>query len=284
MVRIITDSAADFEPEELKNMDITCIPLPVMFDGVEYYENVDLSKERFYQLLAESSEFPKTSQASPQILLELFEQAQNSGDEAIYITLSSGLSGTYQSACMTQSSFDHEGLYVVDSLNATGGQRLIVEHAVKLRDAGKTAGQIAAELEKLRERVMLYACMDTMEYLYRGGRISHTTYKLGSLAQIKPIISIDHEGRVAVPAKAMGMRKGMDFMCKRLDSQKPDKTYPLYVMYTHDRSNGEALAQRVRAMGFAVPEDRIINVGAAIGSHIGPNACGLVYISDAGAE
>ena len=132
-------------------------------------------------------------------------------------------------------------------------------------------------MESIRDRVVLYACMDTLEYLYRGGRISHTVYAIGSLAQIKPIITIDTEGKVEVPAKAMGMRKGMDYLCKRLEHQKPDPAFPVYAMYTENRQGGEALAKKMSSMGVDVKD--ILNVGAAIGSHIGPDACGLVYIA-----
>ena len=280
MVRIITDSAADFEPFELDKLGISCIPLTVIFDEQEYQENSDLSKKKFYELLLASGNPPKTAQASPQILMDLFEEAHAQGDEAIYICLSSALSGTYQSAVMTKNLLGYDSCHVFDSRNATGGQRMILEQAAKLRDAGKSASEIIAELEQLRSRVVLYACMDTLEYLYKGGRISHTTYKLGTLANIKPIIKVDAQGRVEVPAKAMGMRKGMDFLCKRPGIQKPDVAYPLYVMYTNNRSVGEQLAKHLSSAGWEVPDDRIIQVGAAIGSHIGPDACGLVYIAE----
>ena len=105
-------------------------------------------------------------------------------------------------------------------------------------------------------------------------------YKLGTLAQVKPIIRVSEEGKVEVPAKAMGMKKGMDYLCKRLEERKPDADFPVYVMYTADRANGVTLAEKFRAMGYEIPDARIINVGAAIGSHIGPNACGMVYISE----
>lgn len=277
MIRIVTDSAADFEPWELEKQQITCIPLTVMFGETEYQENVNLTKDQFYQLL-DSGEYPKTAQASPQLLLDIFESAKASGDEVIYITLSSALSGTYQSALAMRNMAEFDGGYVLDSRNATGGQRMIVEYAVKLRDEGKTAAQIVSTLETLRDRVVLYACIDTLEYLYRGGRISRASYTVGSIAQIKPIISVDLLGAIAVPAKAMGMRKGMDFLCKQVQARTPDEKFPFYVMYTADRSNGELLAQRIRDLGIEVPDERIINVGAAIGSHVGPKACGLVYI------
>lgn len=277
MVRIITDSAADFEPWELEKMEIACIPLTVMFGDREYQENVDLTKDRFYELVRETGEFPKTAQASPQTLLDLFEAAKAAGDEAVYITLSSELSGTYQTAVSTKAMVDSDACFVVDSLNATGGQRMLVEHAVKLRDEGKTGAQIADAVAALRSRIVLYACIDTLEYLYHGGRISHTVYKLGSLAQVKPIIRVN-EGRVEVPAKAMGMRKGMDYLRKRPEQQLPDLDYPMYVLYTQDRTNGETLRKDLAELGYEIPDDRVINVGAAIGSHIGPAACGLVYV------
>lgn len=280
MIRIITDSAADFEPAELEQLNITCIPLKVMFDETEYEENVSLSKDKFYELLLSSAQSPKTSQASPQVLLDLFGEAKEKGDSAIYITLSSALSGTYQSAVMAKNLVECGDCYVVDSLNATGGQRMILEYACRLRDAGKSARQIVAALESFRDRIVLYACIDTLEYLYRGGRISQTAYKIGTLANIKPIISVDLLGRVAVPAKAMGMRKGMDYLCKRLEVQKPDPQIPWYVMYTNNRSVGEALAERLNALGYEIPQERIIQVGAAIGSHVGPDACGLVYVAE----
>lgn len=278
MIRIITDSAADFEPEELERLDITCIPLKVLFGDTEYEENVNLSKTRFYELLLASQEFPQTSQASPQILIDLFESAKENGDDAIYITISSALSGTYQSAVMTQNMVECHRCHVIDSRNATGGQRMLVEYAVKLRDEGKTAQQIVAGVEALRERIVLLACIDTLEYLYKGGRISHTVYAIGNLAQIKPIISLDPEGSIAIPSKVMGMRKGMDHLCKQLESRKPSGEFPLYVMYTNNRSVAETLAEKLRAQGYEVPDERIIGVGAAIGAHIGPDACGLVYV------
>ena len=280
MVRIITDSAADFEPWELEQKQIICIPLTVTLGDQEYQENVNLSKDQFFSLLASSDASPKTAQPSPQILMDLFEDAVRAGDEAVYISLSSALSGTYQSAVMVREDVGSEQCHVLDSKNATGGQRLLVEYAVRLRDAGKSAAEIVAAVGAFRERIVLYACIDTLVYLYRGGRISQTVYKLGTMAQVKPIIRVSEEGSIEVPAKAMGMRKGQDFLCKRLDQQKPSKDHPLYVMYTADRSIGEGLARKIRDMGYTVPDEQIIQVGAGIGSHIGPNACGIVYVED----
>lgn len=279
MVRIMTDSAADFQPWEYEKLKVTCIPLRVAFGDREYLENVDLTKEGFYELL-KGADFPKTSQASPAVLTELLESARDAGEEAIYISLSSALSGTYQTAVMVCDDVDYDGAHVYDSRNATGGQRMIVEEACRLRDQGLDAAGILAGLEKIRDRIELYAMVNNLDNLHRGGRISHAVYTLGSLAQIKPLISVDREGRVALPGKAMGVRKGMDMVAKRLTIRKPDESYPVYVMYTDNRAVGEQLAQRLSSLGWEIPDERIIQVGAAIGTHIGTEACGIVYVGE----
>ena len=280
MVHIITDSAADLQPQEYEKLGVTCIPLRVAFGDAEYQENVDLSKDQFYELLLAEGEFPKTSQAAPAVLEGIFEAVKAKGEEAVYITLSSSLSGTYQTACMVREDVEHPGNHVFDGKNATGGQRMLVEYACRLRDEGRDAAGIIAGLEAIRDRIELYACVNTLEYLHKGGRTSHAVYTLGSLAQIKPIISVDVEGKVTLPGKVMGMRKGMDYLGKRLEARKPDGAHPLYVMYTNDRSVAETLAQRLNTHGWEIPQERIIQVGAAIGAHIGPEACGIVYVGE----
>ena len=119
MIRIITDSAADFEPQELQRLNLACIGLQVRFEDKEYTDGQDLTKKRFYELLLASRDLPKTSQASPQVLLDLLQEARDAGDEAIYITISSGISGTYQTACMSAGMTDWDGCHILDSRNAT---------------------------------------------------------------------------------------------------------------------------------------------------------------------
>lgn len=279
MIRIITDSAADLSPAEYEQLNITCIPLTVMFGEDEYQENVNLSKDQFYDLLLNSGHPPKTAQPSPQILMDLFEEAHAAGDSAIYITLSSALSGTYQNAVMTKNLLGYDNCHVVDSLNATGGQRLLVQYAARLRDEGKTVEEIIAGVEDIRGRITLYACIDTLEYLYKGGRISQTVYKLGTLANIKPIITVERDGGIGIPAKAMGMRKGIDHQCKQVAQIPVDPNHPFYVMYTNKPSVARDLAKKLESIGIQVDEDHTIQVGAGIGSHIGPDACGLVYVA-----
>ena len=278
MVRIVTDSAADFEPWELEEKNIKAVPLSVIFGEKEYKENIDLTKERFYELLKTEEKMPHTSQPSPQDYLDLIEEARENGDDIIIITISSGLSGTYQSVVATKELADYDRCFVIDSLNGTGGERMSVEYAVRLRDEGKSAEEIVEKVTALRERVVLYTVMDTLEYLHRGGRISSTVYKIGSIAHIKPIMHVSKEGKAEIPAKTMGTSKGIDFVVKHVEKDMPDENFPFYIMFTENRKNGEILRERLEKIGISVPEERIIPVGAVVGTHIGPGACAVVYI------
>ncbi|MGM9605481.1 MAG: DegV family protein [Faecousia sp.] len=117
-----------------------------------------------------------------------------------------------------------------------------------------------------------------MKYLRKGGRLSDTAYVVGSLAQIKPILHVSEDGRAVIPAKVMGVRKGVRYLCERLAVQEMDQNYPLYIMYTHIQENGELLANALAARDIHVPKDHLVGVGAVVGAHIGPNAFGIVYV------
>jgi len=279
MVRIITDSSADFEPHEYAQMQVSCIPLYVSFGEAEYQENVNLSKDQFYRLLEEHEDFPRTSQPSPLTLEKILKEARDSGDDAVVIPLSSALSGTCQSITMMKDALGYDNCHIVDSLSGTGGIRMQVEYAVKLRDEGKSAAEIAEAVQAMQGRIVLYACMDTLEYLMKGGRISRSTYAVGTLVNIKPILQVTKDGRVEIPAKVIGMRKGIAHLGKIFQENEPDPDFPVYAMYTKDRTNGELMARHLERFGCEIPPERIINVGAAIGSHVGPNACGMVYVA-----
>lgn len=278
MVRIITDTAADFERAELERYQITCIPISVFFGDTEYRETVNLEKADFYKMLAETPEFPHTSQPAPQDFLDVFESMKAAGDEVVMITISSALSGTYSGATLAKDMAGYENCYIVDSLTATAAQRLLVMEAVRLRDAGKSAKEIADVLTQLRERVVLFACVDTLEYLYKGGRLSVASYALGSLVNIKPMLRVTREGTLDVPAKVIGRNKATRMLADFVQKTQPDADYPFYVLYSYERENAMRLVESLQAKGLSVGEQCLVSVGATIGTHAGPNAFGVVYV------
>lgn len=192
----------------------------------------------------------------------------------------SALSGTYQNAFLVKNMLEYSTCYVVDSLNATGGERLLVEYAVKLRNEGKNAKEIFEKLEILKGRIKLYACVDTLEYLHKGGRLSKTAYAVGTLANIKPIIYLSQEGKVEVSSKALSMKNGISTICKKLQKVMPDTNFPIYIVYSNNRKNGEMLAEGVKKCGYEILPENVVNIGATIGAHVGSNACGVVYVAE----
>ena len=206
-IRIITDSGADI-PQRLgastgenPRDDLTILPMHVYFGEKEFLDGVNLSHQQFYEMLIESEELPKTSQIPPYEFEQVYEQAVAAGEQVVVITISSKLSGTYQSACVAAE--DYEGkVYVVDSLNATLGERCLVDYALRLKDQGKTAEEIVAELTQARKRIRLLALLDTLEYLKRGGRISKSVAMVGGMLSIKPVVSVV-DGEVVMVGKAV---------------------------------------------------------------------------------
>ena len=207
-IRILTDSAADLEPEEFSQYGLELVPLSITVDQRIYQADLKFNKQDFFRLLEASPIFPTTSQPAPSDFETLFDDAREKGDQIIYISLSSALSGTFQCASVVKSMGEYENVFLVDSLSATLGQKLLVLHGAWLRDRGFPAEEIAARLTALRSRIRIYAGLDTLEYLQKGGRLSKTAAGIGTLARIKPVITVTTQGTVAVSGKCLGNTAG----------------------------------------------------------------------------
>lgn len=278
MVRIITDSASDFENHELESLGITCIPLSVIFGDEEYKEGINITKDEFYKYLTEKEDHPKTSQPTTADFLDMFEKFKEAGDEVVGRFISSKLSGTFQGAQLAKSMCEYENCYLIDSLSATAGERLLAIEAVRLRDMGLSAKEIFEKIDSLKENLKIYACLDTLEYLRRGGRVSDSVAKIGTVAHIKPIIHLCNNGVVEIPAKAIGRRKGISYIVKQFTEVSYNADYPFYVLYSHEKENAILLKDALEKEGITVPEECIVNIGAVIGAHVGPGAFGIAYI------
>ena len=254
MVRIITDSAADFEHSESEKFGISTIPLAVYIDGKEYKDDFLHSKERFYRLAKLSKTLPKTSQPSPYVYECALKKARDNGESVVVITVSSALSGSYQSAVLARDLLEYEGCYVIDSKSASAGQKLLVNEALRLRDNGFTAKEIAEHLLRFRSKIMVYACIDDMKYLYGGGRHTNAAALLGSTGRIKPVISITGSGSVAFEAKTIGMRHGMNHMLMSLKKLGIDQNYPLYIMHTNAKNQALYLSKLIISKGIPFVE------------------------------
>lgn len=226
MIRIIVDSSSDYQLEELKQKNMELVPISVTIGEHSYLDGIDLNRDAFYKMLTETSDFPKTAQPSTQAFLDIFLDAKEKGDDCICILLSSGLSGTCQGACIARDMADYDNIYIIDSLAAICLIQVLAERACALRDQGYAAKDIVAEVEKLKSRVKVAAALDTLEYLYRGGRLSKTAATIGELANLKPMITITEEGTIGIIGKAIGRNKAITSLIKHVKENELDNQDP----------------------------------------------------------
>ncbi len=273
-IRIITDSASDILQSEAKAMGITVLPLKTIFSTGEYIDGVTLSHSEFFEKLIETGEISKTSQITPFEYEEEYKKYPN--DEIIVITLSSKLSGCNQSANIASQDFDN--VYVVDSLNATVGERVLVELALRLIKEGKTAIEIVNILNKEKNNICLIALLDTLEYLKKGGRISSTTAFIGTLLHIKPVITIK-DGKVESLGKARGSKNGNNMLRGLVNEYAMDLSMPYEVAYSglSDILLKKYLEDNKDLYDGDVAKLPLRTIGSTIGTHVGPGAIALAF-------
>lgn len=277
MIRILVDAAADYQTEELKEKNIDLIPLKVTIGDTTYLDGVDLDRNDFYRILEQSGTFPKTSQPSPQEFLDIFETVKENGDELICILLSSELSGTFQSAVLAKDMADYDKIYLVDSLSATYTIKVMTDYACRLRSEGIGAARIAQKVDALKSRVKVLAALDTLEYLSRGGRLSRTAAAIGDMANIKPIVTLTAEGKVGILGKCLGKNKAICAIKKHLQEMELDDSFPVYSIYSYGTDNCAKFEEKLEQEGCRI--SKRLQIGPTIGSHIGPEAFGIIFVT-----
>lgn len=276
-IRIITDSGSDFCPPYPANL--TIMPLTIHFGPEEYRDGQTIDHKTFYEKLVSGTELPTTSLIPPGEFQQEFEKAEAAGETVIAVLLSSKLSGTYQSAVLAAE--DRDNVYVVDSMNATLGEQILVKYALQLVDRGLSAQAIVAELERAKSHVNLMGMPDTLDYLHRGGRISKTVAVLGGALSIKPVLRLV-DGVVVMIGKARGSKNGNNYLIQEVSKSGVDFTKPLCLGYT---GLSDELLQRYIADSRQLWEGKvdklpISTVGATIGTHVGPGAIVVAFFDD----
>ena len=277
-VRIICDSSADVSEETREK--ITVIPLNLYFGDEEYLDGVNITYKEFYEKLIESDELPHTSQANPETFRSVFEEVAKNNEEAVLITLSSTLSGTYQSALIAAE--DYEGkIYVVDSKNATIGSGILAELAVRLSEEGLSAKEIFDKLNEEKEKICLMGIVDTLEYLKRGGRISSTAAFAGDLLGIKPVLRIK-DGEIVILGKARGSKKSNNLLVTEIEKTGGvDFSKPVMLGYS---GLDDSMLQKYVEDSRFLWEEHIDDlkeacVGSVIGTHLGPGIVAVAFFN-----
>lgn len=278
MVKILTDSASDITLAEAIDMNVDMVPLRVNFGHKPYDQFLDADFTEFYRMLAQEKELPVTSQPSPADFLPVFSRAKKDGDSVVAILLSGAISGTVQSAHIARDMAEYDDIFIIDSRQAIMGQRLLVEYAVSLRSRGLTAAEIAIFITEASRRIRLYGAVDTLKYLRRGGRIPKTTELLGTALGIKPVLELV-DGSLEVVGKARGNAGATTAMLKLVEEHSDfDPAAPVYFGYTATDTLCRNF-QKLLCSRFKLKNTRICPVGGTVGTHIGPGAFAIAYLT-----
>lgn len=278
MIRIVTDSMSDVSQERARAYHIDVLPQPIRFGDEEMWDDGAVStQEQFYRRIRVATELPKTSQVPMSSFLDTFNRALGDPEaQVLCITGSSLLSGCYQSACLAREScVDPERVTVIDSLNATCAETMLVEEAALQRDMGKTLEEVVARVEEVKSRYKIIGMADDLKYLVMGGRLSPLVGKVGTALHIKPTLKI--EGGVIDKAGVVrGNAKGRAWYIEQLKLFPPDKSIPLYIAGADCPDMVALIREQIESAGLDLPEIREVNIGCLIGTHVGP---GLTLIS-----
>ena len=277
-VKIITDSASDITQAQAAELGIEVIPLTTVFGGTEYLDGVTLTNREFFEKLIETDELPHTSQLTMFQYEEVFRRVAAEGDDVLYIALSSKLSGSCGGAVAAAAEFSGK-VTVVDSENVCIGQQLLVLYAVRLRDRGLGAAEIAWELEERRGDVRVLALLDTLEYLKKGGRISPTVAFAGEILSIKPVVAVEN-GEVVLVGKARGSKNGNNLLMRFVEkSGGIDFTMPYTLAYSglDDTLLRKYIRDSEVLYKGRTDELPICAIGSTIGTHVGPGAVAVAF-------
>mgnify|MGYP001059737180 CR=1 FL=1 len=274
MIYIKTDSCADLGQSLLDAHGVSSVPLHVLVNGKDHYDN-NLTLDFLFSSVDQTGELPKTAAPSVQEFIDFFSVP----DPIIYIGLSSQLSATMANAKLAVEQMGRDDIHLVDSLNLSTGIGLLALKAADLRDAGLSTAEIADQVIAARAKVSTAFVIDTMDYLYKGGRCTALQAIFGSVLKIRPVINVRPDGTLGVLDKVRGSRrKALDRLLSGFKSDLPDIDLTR-VFVTHTGCTEDANYLSGGLKDIAEIKDVLITIaGSTIGSHCGPNTIGILYL------
>ena len=284
MFQLISDSGCDFNQEEVQRHNIGIVPFYVTFDQETFLkEGVDISKEAYFQRLTkEKNLYPKTSQPSPQDYIDVYTPHLKAGKDILSLTISSKLSGTYNSASLAadtlRGEYPDRTIIVLDSLNAAVGQGLLLREIIKMREAGYSLTETVALAEKVKKTVRIYFSLDSIEYLKRGGRVGPTTALVGGILGLRPVLQLVN-GTVEQLDSVRGNKRVLQLMEEGIVAALKDETQNIALCLGHILRKEDTMALKAgleSSLGMEITNP-VAEVGVTIGTHAGPGAVVVAY-------
>lgn len=277
-IKIISDSTCDLSQDLINKHDIEIIPLYVNFGEETYLDGVNLTVNKMYDLVSEKNILPKTAAPSPGAFVDAFKKYLDKGYEIIYMGIGSKFSATFSSANVAKQTLESDDIYLIDSLNLSSGTGLLILKAAKFIEEGLSGKEVKERLEAIVPKVRSQFVIDTLDYLYKGGRLNALSAFVGGMLRIKPIIKV-REGLMAVGKKGRGtMKNGIDLMLKELFQEK-DMIDEDFMMITHSLAD-ESSAYIKEQLKNKVEVKNLYDTkaGCVISSHCGKGTIGVLYI------
>lgn len=278
-IAIVTDSNSGITQKEANLLGISVIPMPFTINGIDYYEDINLTQEEFYEKLLDDCPI-STSQPSPETVMNLWDELLKDNDEVVYIPMSSGLSGSYQTARMLSEDYDGK-VEVVNNQRISVTMRQSVLDAISLREKDFSAKEIRRKLEDDKFNSSIYICIDTLEYLKKGGRLTPTAAMLGQLLKIKPVLQIQGEKldafskvRTIGQAKNVMLNQAAKDIVERFEGTDTGKGVNVFIAYTYNKENADVFEKEVRER-FPDADLYVDKLSLSVSCHIGPGALAI---------
>jgi DegV family protein with EDD domain len=276
-VKIVTDSSAYPEPKISAKHDIRVVPLKVAFGGEVFTEGVDITNDEFYQRLAKGGKLPTTSQPSVANFIKVYRELAEQGHPILSIHISSKLSGTCASALAAKNALPQAQIEIVDSLTIAMG--MLIPPAAEAAERGETLSQIVASIEKLNKCIKVVGVFDTLEYLWKGGRIGAARALVGTLLKIKPVLT-QEGGEVKILNKTRTMTHAMEHILGFVEKEVKGNMF-LHGYIAHSRvPNAARVLEKELRENFKWVELRLLELGPVLGTHMGPGLVGASFYSD----
>ena len=277
-IRIVIDSTSDVTDEIIEKYNLKVVPLTVNFEKQSYLDKIELSSKEFFEKLAAADKLPTTTLVSPGAFVETFSEILLEGDKVLGLFVASEFSGTYDSARMARNMIGSDDIHIIDTRSVCLGSFALILEAIELVKENKTIEEIVEILNRLKEKIVVVAALDTLKYLEKGGRLSKGQAVVGSLLNIKPIVAIK-DGEIKVIEKLRGKNKTVKWFDEWIEKNNYDLSDKTVLLFHGNAYNQLKLLKETIKDKYKIKNIIENEIGPVIGTHSGPGVLGMGFLN-----